>query len=429
MALVEGVGRQLAYTKESSWAVPGTTTYTIARTQTGAASNEERTQIQTSELNTRRAVTSNRLGTHKPSVSVPYELFYGGATAGAQQFDDFMESWMCNSWTAAASAIASQTVTVGTPGATTEFTVGTSIGTIVQGDWVKVSGYTDTQIGNNGYYRVASVSSLVLTLVTPDYLQLVAGAAYGTAVVLQRMAYVSPGTSVKSLAFDEAFTDSESSLALAKLTIGCIANEFSLTINPDQVITGTFTLPGRVLGSGATRAAAATVASAYSTITAPDTWTAAATYQPMTGNDTLMRLMVDNTSVAIITALTINGTNNTEQLLPIGSMYPYYVGKGTSSVSGTMSIYLTDASYWSSFQNETLMGISLRLMDPDNGTLTTRDSGLGYGIEIPNIKITSLSDTINQTNVVLSVNWQAIELSSSSTKGAATTNMRISHLS
>lgn len=429
MALVEGTQVGLFYLKESSWAVPGGTAYTVVRKQVGASTGETRTSLSTSETNTRRALTSIRLGARSTTVSVPFELSYhGDATAGSQQFDDFLESWMVNAWAAAASAIAAQTVTVGTPAATTVFTAGTSIGTIAVGDWIRVSGFTTTQITNNSYYRVSAVNTLALTLVTPNYSTMVAGAAAGTAVVLQRMAYISPGTTVKSIAFDEAFTDIASSLVLSKMAIGCIANSFSLTINPDAIITGSFEFIGRVLGRGATRAAAASDASRYSTITAAASWPAASARDVMTANDTLAVLMVNNAAVAVVTALTINGSNDIESLFPVGATCPYGLGKGNSMLSGTMSIYLVDATWWASYNTETAVGLSVMLMDPDLGTLSTREIGRGYSIDIPNIKITALTETKDPKKVIQEVTWTATELATANTKGAATVNMRVSRL-
>lgn len=428
MALITGTGRQIAYNKETSWAVPNATTYTIIRTPPGADSNIERSQIQTAELNARRAVTSIRMGSHRPTVTIPPEMFYAGVTAGAQQFNDFVESWMFNAWTAAASPIAAQTVTVGTPAATTVFTAGTSVTGIAQGDWIKVAGFTGAQVGNNGYFRVVSVASLALTLATPRYDLMVAGAAGGTAVTLTRVSYISPGTTVKSLAFDETFTDFAGSITASKLSIGCLANEFSMNMAPDQPINLNFSFPGRVMGVGANRAAAATAASQFSTISAPTAWTAAATYSPMTGNDVLMQLMVDNAKVGTITALSFTGTNNLEQLMPIGQIYPYFMGQGTSSLSGSLTVFMEDSSYWTKYMNETAVGISIQLMDPDNGTPTTQAAGLGYAIDIPNVKLTGLSSSTSQTNIALTLNWQAIENAVASTKGASTVNMRVSHL-
>jgi hypothetical protein len=429
MAYNEGTGNQLAYIKESAWAVPTApgTTYLKVRKLAAAAVTTERTKITTKEMNNRRAVTGFRLGTRKCKVTVPAELSYYG---DGLQFDDFMESWMCNAWTAAGSAIAAQTVTVGTPAAQTVLTCGTAATNIAVGQWIKVSGYTGAQIGNNGYYRVTVVASLAITVAAPNYATMVAGAAQGTSVVIQIMAYVVPGATTKSLAFEEAQTDNAAALNVVKMALGCMANTFELNIVPDDIVQCNFDFVGKIFAVDSTRALAAALAGTLNgtTVAASTTWTSAPTNSPMTANDTLMQLMVDNVAVGVVTNLKINGNNGLEEMFPIGALSPYAIGKNDSVVTGSMDIYMIDSSFWTKWRDETVMGLSVRLMDPDSGTLTTQEVGKGYAIDIPNIKLDSVAENKEKTKVIHNVPWSALELLTASTKGAATVNMRVSRL-
>jgi len=422
MALVEGTGVQLAYNKETSWAVPNGTAYTVVRKLTGAGLNEERSQLQSAELNNRRAVTGMRLGTRKTRATVPFELFYAGAAAAAsQQFDDFMESWMCAAWTAASTAASFTTFAMAAPSAgLTVVTAGTPGGTVLAatdvGKWYKLVGTTATTL--NGFYRLVAFSSTTsFTLAAGQALP--SGAAQGS-TTLTPMAYVVPGTTTKSIAFDEAYTDQAAAITLDKMAIGAVADTFSLSITPDQIITGEFGFQGRVLGIGATRALAATNASLYSTIAAAASWPAAATSSPMTANDSLTYLMVDNQTVGVITNFTLNGANGLEELFPVGATCPYGIGKGISNLSGTFDIYLTDSTFWTAYRAETTYGITLRLMDPD--------TAVGYAIDIPNVKLSGLGDTKDQTKVLQNVQWMALENAAVSAKGGITVNMRVSRL-
>jgi hypothetical protein len=431
VAYNEGVGNQMSYNKESAWAVPTApgTTYLIVRKLLAAAIHTDRSQIASKETNNRRAVTPFRLGTRKSRVSVPMQMFYAG---DGLQFDDFIESWMCAAWVAAATAITAQTVTVGTPGPTTTFTAGTSIGDIAVGNWIKVTGFATTQIGNNGYFRVTAVNTLALTLATPDYLKsgMIAGASTGSTIVLQRMAYVKPGSIIKSLAFEEAQTDNAAALSVVKMALGAMANTFELNIVPDDIITATFEFMAKVFSVGASRAAAAADAGALNgtTVAASTTWTAAPTNSPMTANDLLMRIMVDNVAVGIVTNLKVNGNNGLEEQFPVGNLVPYALGKNDSVVTGTMDIYMLDTTYWAAYQNETLMGLSFQLLDPDYGTLTTQALAKGYAFDIPNIKLGAVPENKEKTKVLHNVQWSALELLTANTKGAATVNMVVSRL-
>jgi hypothetical protein len=431
MSIAEGSGNRLAYAREASWKDPATAAakWITTRKLLGAGLGLDRTTIRTSEVNARRAITAIRLGTRKARATVPTELFYGGVPAAADavaQFEDFIASWMCNVWTAAPTAIAAQTVTVGTPSAAgTIFTAGTAATNIALGMWVKISGYTGAQVANNGYYRCIAVNSLALTFATPNHASLVAGAAQGTAVVMQIMAFISPGVVVNSLAIEERQSVG-GSVALVKYVLGNIADTFSLKIVPDQIVTCDFGFIGGSFGAGATAALAATAAG----LTAPcaDAPGAAPTTNPMTANDTLLVIMVDNAAVAVVTSLSLDGKNNLEALFPVGALNAYDIGKGDSEITGTMDLYLLDSAYWTKYDSETVFGLSIRLMDPDAGTLTTQAAGKGYAIDIPNIKMSGLSENKEKNKVILNVPFFATELLTANAKGAATTNIRISQL-
>lgn len=444
MAFSEGVGNSLSWAKETSWGAPSSATiYTVVRKLVNAAITTERTQIQTQEMNVDRAVLDIRLGTRKSRVTVPFELFYaGGATvAPSGQFDDFIESWMCAGWTAQGSTASATQCVVGTVGDISTFTF-TSAPAAAQltGAWVKVAGFAVTSLGNNGYFRVAigngSIASGVtaLGLATPGYSVAGIVATTQTAVTVTPMAYVKPGsagTGVKSLVFAEQQKDTAGTAILTKVATGAIANIFSLTITPDAIAQASFDFMGKTfaIGAGYTSAVVAAVSMGGNVMSVPNTFTAAPTVSPMTANDTLMRLMVDNVAVGVVTNLTINGTNNAEEMFPIGSLVPYGLGVGDTVVSGTMDLYMTNATFWESYQAETEVGISVRLMDPDAGTVTDQASGKGYAIDIPSVRLSGVTETKDKTKVLHNVQWTALQSTSAGTKGQATANIVVSRLS
>ena len=402
-----GTQNRLAYAPESAWGTTTGTAYTVVRKLAGSSCTIERSQLQTAEFNSRRAVTGMRLGTKRARVALPFELFYaGGGAANQKQFEDFLASWMFSTWVAAGSAASAQTLTIGTLAATTDFTFGTSIATVVAGDWVKITGCSTA--ANNGYYKVISVSSLVLTLATPNFANMTTG-SMGAAVVLQRMGYIIPGTTAKSWTFEESQLDS----ATYKKVTGAIANTLNLSLTPDAIITGDFGFFGKDMS----------VANTVYSVTNP----AAQTNSVMTANDTLTYLMADNAGVAVATSLSLSCTNNAEDLFPIGSITPYSINAGDSQVSGTMDLYLTDYNYWNKYLNETALSLSIKLMDPDL-TSTNPLVQVGYAIDLPNIKITNLTENKTKTNVVQSVPFMALENTTAATGKPITVSMRVSIL-
>jgi hypothetical protein len=260
---------------------------------------------------------------------------------------------------------------------------------------------------------------------------MLAGVAGGASVVLQIMASIKPGTTTKSLAFEEAQTDNAAALSVVKMATGCMANGFSLSITPDAIVNANFDFMGKIFAVASTRALAAAAATALNagvTIAESTSWPAAPTNAPMTANDTLMQLMVNNVSVGVVTALTINGSNGLEEMFPVGSLVPYAVGKGDSVVTGTMDIYMTDTTYWSAYQNETTMGLTVRLMDPTVTDIKLQATGTGYAIDIPNVKLSGLSESKDKTKVIHNVQWSAIKNAAATTAGKATVNMSVSRL-
>lgn len=412
--MASGVGNSLRYKLEAGWGTdPGAVAFQEIRKLPAATITQERSQISTQELNSRRALTAMRLGTRKTRVSVPFELFYSGA---AKQFDDLLTSWMKATWTAAGTAASFTTsftlgaITNGVSVVTAAGPAGTTLADTDVGKWYKLSGSTTNVY--DGFYRLTAwTSTTSFTLATGQNTVVGAG---GAAVTLTPMAYIKPGTTTTgtTVAFEEK--QSDLTAALYKKVLGGMANGFSLSVTPDQIVTGSFDFFGKSLATGTT---------AYSN----DSPTSAPTTNPMTANDSLAYIMIDNVVSAVVSNFSLSGTNNLEDHFPVGSLTPYDIAAGTSTLTGSMDLYLLDGSFWTKYAGatESSITISLRLMDPDNVSAATAK---GYAIDIPNVKITNLTENKTQTNLIQSVSWTAVEQKSTSAVAGDTPNMTVFRL-
>ena len=189
------------------------------------------------------------------------------------------------------------------------------------------------------------------------------------------------GATSKSFTIERAFLDVAQYGAFA----GCMVNGFSLSVQRNAIVTGSFD----ILGKTAT----------YSGTPLKASPTASQTNLPY---DTFSGTMSEGgSSIAYVTGVDFSVANNLEP--------QFFVGAGTSAssvtvgrinVSGTLSAAFTNATLLNKFLNETESSLSLTL---GNGTTKS------YTILIPRIKYTGGDNPVSgEGEVVLSMPFQAL---------------------
>lgn len=382
MAIAAGNSRQISHVKEVT---PGTdpgTPYTVDRFLAGARLYNEQDEIKSAEMTADRSVAPGANGSKHAKFTGPFELSFAS-------HEDYIESAMCAGWTAAGTAISGLTTTVvaGTTNTMGATGIGGSSGSLVSvGDWVKVSGFTGANIGNNGFYRVTARTADLLTF---GEAKNAAGTSVLTAcsavadIVVQRMGYIAAGSTAKALSIESAQTD----VSVFERVLGMHMNRMSLSIRQGAIITGSFEGVGLALAKPA--------ATKYRT----GTDVAAATGAPMTGNASKSYIWMDGAVVAVVTGLDLNLQNGMEDLVGVFQESAYGVLMGRSDLSGSITIAFTDSATLAKAFDGTRVVLRFQMMDP----LGTS----GYAVDIPVVKLALPSEDRQENKVFHTYNWQA----------------------
>jgi hypothetical protein len=376
--MAEGSKRRIAHVKESSWGVPSGTAFQIDRVLADAGIAIDRNSFVSNEFRSDRAIGGHKLGVKKASVKFPFELSYGS-------FDDFIESAMCDSWVTAGTPTTGLSVTVVAGSTNTMAATGIGSG-VAAGDWVKVSGFTAGNVGNNGYWKVTVSTANLLTLgeaKDASGTSLLTACGPISSITVTRMGAIKTGITLKSLTIEEAFTD----INVYNEALGCAVDQFSLSLAPDSIVTGSFDLASKGLASDSPKVTPYGV-----TYPAADTNNKIDTFSGF--------LRVDGQICAVITTGELTLKNSIEAMFPLFQTSAYRMGMGRSNLTGSISVYFLDATYPTKYLNETPMALSIMLMEADLSR--------GYAIDVPVAKITSQSKSVAENNIVLTMPFQSL---------------------
>lgn len=381
--MAAGNRNRLSFKAESTWGTDPSGNYQELRKLGDAGITLDRAQIRTAEWNSRRAVTGMRLGNKAVGVNVPFELSYG-------TYDTLIESAFYSTWTTAASAITGLSATVVAGTTNTIGATGINAG-IVAGDWVKISGFVSPYTANNGFFKVTVSASNLLTLgqaKSPDGTSLLAACTSQSGISVQRVGYIVPGTTAKSLAFAEDQLD----LATGGSTqaLGCIADSFNLSLAPDAIITGNFAFLGKTFNGPANATYGGTVV-------------AAGTDEVMQSNDAYTKLWLDGSATCAATAFDFSLSNGGSRVMPVFCNEPNKITADDALFTGNVTMLREDAAMLTKYLNETDLAISSKILDK-TGTN-------GYALEFPKVRITAHNLQRAKDNVLVTLPWTALEYS------------------
>lgn len=147
--------------------------------------------------------------------------------------------------------------------------------------------------------------------------------------------------------------------------LGCEFNTMSLSVAPDAMITGSFSL---IAQDASTPATSAISGSSYGAATTTDP------FDSFTGT-----IDEGGSSIATVTSLELTIENGLNPMFVVGSALTDRPGIGKSRVTGTMTAFFQDATLLNKFINETASSLVFVLQDPAGNT---------YDFTLPNIKYT-----------------------------------------
>ncbi len=186
------------------------------------------------------------------------------------------------------------------------------------------------------------------------------------------------GTAVHAFTLERAFKN----IGQYATYTGCFVNQLSLSIKPNEMITGMFSFVGLSGGKGKTPLSA-------SPTPAPE----GDPFDSFRG-----ALKVNETEIAVVTGIDLTLNNGIEPQYALFSRSAQAVSWGRSTLSGTLSAFYVDGNIPDMFINDTRVKLEFTL---ERGEYS-------YTFLIPNITLTGAEDSAQSEGpITLSVPWSA----------------------
>jgi len=195
------------------------------------------------------------------------------------------------------------------------------------------------------------------------------------------------GVTEKSFSLEAAYKD----IARYHVITGAVVNETSISIKPDAIVTGTFSMVGKDMSVGATTLDAD-----------PDAAGTTEPFDALTGS-----ISEGGGAIAIVTGLDFTISNNIEATKVIGAAVASEQIEGMCAVTGTVTAYFENDTLLEKFIDETSSSISVTLTDPASATMT---------FDFPNVLYTGGEVDVSGTGpIILSMPFTALYDSSEAT--------------
>jgi hypothetical protein len=379
MSDARGSQREIRYVAEANWSVtPETPAMKVLRTVSDTLAMTKQT-LQSAELRADRQISDFRHGNRQAGGEIGIEFSY-------ESFDDFLESALFGTW-ATPYNVSTQDIDVNATAKTFTRAAGSYItdGVLV-GDPITFSGYTNP--GNNGTFIVSAVEALIVTCSTATGLTTEEGTGNEAFTTTRKRLVV--GTTLKSFTVEKAHEDISEYLHFT----GMAVSSLRLSIAPNAMVTGSFTLVGKDMAVGTELDSEPTAAPTGSP------------FDSFTGS-----LEEGGSAIAIVTALDLNLDNGLEAKFAVMSATARSVLDKRSNLTGTLSVYFTDETMLNKFINETESSLELVLTDLDGDSYRIMIPRLKYGgADLPvsgegeiiqSMPFQALYDSTEETNLII----------------------------
>lgn len=344
------------YGEEATWGTLATCTFQELRfTSESFAYNI--TNITSAEIRSDRQITDLIQTGAETSGGLNFELSY-------DSFNEFLEGALWSDWSTNLAISAKGiginidgTLTAGT--GATEGTANFSLATI--GQWIELRGSSNTT--NNGYYQITAKASSVSMTVSPvpD-----ATVASGTDTITIGGSYLRNGTTEHSYSVIRQHAGLTSPSNQYFTFLGQVVNTFNLSAQSASILTGSFDFMGKsaTLSSASTEAVAATAAGTTAVLNA-------------VANVAEVKEAGSDVASCLVQGLDFTVANNVRGLQAIGEVGNCDVGVGKCDVTGTLTAYFKDNSFFDKYLAGTASSISYKAEDA---------TGNAYIVDFPNIE-------------------------------------------
>jgi hypothetical protein len=341
-------------------------------------------------LQTLRFTSENLAGTKETIVSDEivgdaqvggiFEAGYGSAgTVNGEMsygtYDDFFSAGIRSSAFGTATSVTATTISATATGLTDS---GAGFGSFITGQFVKVSGFSDSDL--NRVYLVSTAATGTLTTFPAP-----ASTEAASATVVVAGADIWNGTQKRWFSLEREHTDLST---VFQNYIGSGCGGWSISWGAGEKVDVSFNFMGN---------SEATAAATIGTGTA----TAATTTSVMNSISDLV-LLGDGTTLASLTVISgeINVSNPLRIQRVAGSTDPSGVGMGTVEVSGSLRVYLSTNALKDKVLNHTRSALAVAFQDED---------GNAFGIYLPSIRY-ARADTPTDgrdTDIVMDLDFNA----------------------
>lgn len=396
MAISQGVAKQVAYKKESTFGVVPAASGAKLLRRVSASFNLNKETYESNEIRTDRQVADFRHGVRSAAGSLSGELSAGS-------YADFMGSLVAKDF-AAASLGAAVSITVTVSGSTYKFVRAT-------GDWL-ASGYRPgmvvrttglTTVADNGRnFLIIAATALELTFVPLDG---VAPTAQGTAA---SATFTAPGKVTQvpqsghtedSYSFEQWYSD----IAQSEVFSGCKVGSMSVSLPATGLTTIDFSFVGKDLAQKGT--------TQY--FTSPTAQSAEGIFAAVNG-----ALVINGVPAALITSADFAVERATENAVVVGSNSLADIMTGRIRVTGNLSVYFIDAAFRNYFDSETPISLVMALTENNEGASDF------ITFTLPKIKVGSFNVDDVETGLSASCSFQAL-LNDITTGGLPATTIAI----
>jgi len=333
--------------------------------------------VQSAEITGDRQLAGVKKTSQSVGGDINYELSYG------TQFEDFFRAALMYgaAWKAEETNIVAQ-VTIDASDVDNSFNdSGNGLAAFDTGEWVYVAGFTET--ANNGFFRLESVAAAKIivsggTLVTE---------AAGDSVTITQLASITNGSTDVSFNIEREYDDIGSDYMLF---LGMMLEGFTMSVVPEQIITGAFNTIGKTY-----EALTASAGSGYDAKSTTD-W--------LNAVDDVLGLL-ENQSAITLAQLDLAVANNLRQRLVLGSLGPQSMGAGQFNVSGSIQVYYESKTLFTKFLNQTETQLAFKLQDTAGNT---------YIIDLPAVKFSdgTRNAGAKESDIMANLNFLAYKDSS-----------------
>jgi hypothetical protein len=299
--------------------------------------------------------------------------------------DGFIEGAMCADFSTVLPPAAGTLDIVAATKTITDAATSGQFTNVEVGQWVLFGGFVAA--GNNGWFKVASITSVEIIVVEDPGAVLVN--ASGTGVETARGKSVINGTDDPSFMIEQAFTDVE----LYQLFLGQRVGTWAMNVESGSILTGSFGFQGTEVQTDTVDPASWLGSGSYPAATTTGVLNATSNVGTIVKDGVALSTAIQSFDMELDNALRNQNA--------IGSKYPIGIGYGRVTISGTLSAYFEDMTLYDEMIAHSDVSLEFNFVDT---------AGNAMHLEFPKVKFAASAPSpggIDQ-DVIEDLEWQAI---------------------